>query len=407
MCWGDKTPPPSQSEAGTNPPGCTTAPCPNVAPCPSVEIEINDTPVTTDDLVRLKCEHPAGRSMVNCRIRSTGGSANDATMVLTNPDGRLRFPNAADRTATVTVPASGAWVGFQISGERGSDAIGDAIIEAHCHTADGALKGSKPVTVFWFDQAEVTITNPGGYTFVGTQFTTTGGPAAQYSVKARIRPAGVDCAAPQVADLRIGIMQESSNFQSTTTWTNPVIAWAPGTAAGTHVSTPAVITETTAYGAAVTQPVADSEAHVAPLYDRPGQGAHTIDEHSLQKPIGCAGGAASTSSDTPSHGAPATQVKRFVSGATPIATVTYTRRNATRKEHFRTFCVVFDVATSSFCAQRQAVWDVNVDSAAPAPRRATHGADGPATADPAVGANANDVDQPTVTTETGTVTFTR
>jgi hypothetical protein len=408
MCWGDRTPPPSGSSAGTNPPGCTTAPCP-APPCPFVEIEINNTPATNDDLVRIKCEHPAGRSLVNCRIRATGSPANDATIVLTNPDGRLRFPNVGDTTTTVTVPRSGAWVPFQISGEAPSAAIGDAVIQAHCNTADGELKGTKAATVFWFDQAQLTITTPGSYAFVSGKFTTTGGPAAHYAAKARIRPEGVDCSAPQVVNLRIGLMQESSNFQSTTTWGNPTVAWAPGVPSGVHFSTPTTITATTAYAASVTQPVADTDSAAAPVYDRPAV-TTTLDANSLQKPIGCQSGggtAEATSFDSPAQGAPATKVRNFSSGATPVATVTYTRTNATRQEHFRTFCVVLDTSTNSYCALRQATWDVNVDSSGMAPQKASAAADGPVTADPATGANANEVSQPTVTSESGTTNFTK
>ncbi len=408
MCWNSQPPPPGSGEGGTNPPGCGTTPCP-APPCPTVEIEINNTPAVDDDLVRIKCEHPAGRSTVDCRIRATGSPAAAATIVLTNPDGRLRFPNAGDTTKTVTVPQSGSWVSFQISGESGSAAIGDAVIEAHCNTATGDLKGSKPVTVFWFDQAKTAITTPGSYSFVGGNYTTTGGAAAAYAVSARIRPAGVNCAAPQVKDLKIAIMQESSNFQSTTTWANPAVAWAPGVPSGTTFQAAASLTDTTAYDASVTQPVLDSERQVAPLYDRPGKPS-TIDPNSWQKPIGCqtgGGTADATSHDTPSHGAPATVALQFRSGPNLVATVTYNRTKATRTEHFRTYTVVFDTTNSRYCSQRQATWDLNVDSTGPAPQKATASADAAPSADPATGPNANDVLQPTVRSQTGSVRFTK
>src|SRR3954453_20415138 len=84
------------------PPG-SVVPCPLA--CPATEIEINNTPAVTDDLVALKCLHPAHRSRVHCRIRATGAPAAAATVVLTNPDGRLRFAGAADTTRTLTLPA--------------------------------------------------------------------------------------------------------------------------------------------------------------------------------------------------------------------------------------------------------------------------------------------------------------
>ena len=196
-------PTPPTDAGGSLPGGVPTTPC----PCPNMEIEVNNTSATNDDLVQLQCTHPARRHNVSCRIRAQGGGTGNATIVLTNPDGRLRFPNSGDTTKTVTVPRSGSWVAFEISGETASNALNDAVIEAHCNTATGALKGRKTVTVFWFDQARIDIATPGTYRLVGNTLQSTGGNAANYSAQARIRPAGVDCSVPQVTDLRIGIMQ--------------------------------------------------------------------------------------------------------------------------------------------------------------------------------------------------------
>src|SRR5206468_4300454 len=120
-----------------------------------------------------------------------------STIVLTNPDGRLRFPNPADQTATLALPDSRAWVAFQISGEMGSDAVGDAVIEAHCGNAAGAIMGTKNVTVFWFTGAQINLTPLGRYRAVGARFATTGGDAVRHSAQAEIRPVGVNCAAPR------------------------------------------------------------------------------------------------------------------------------------------------------------------------------------------------------------------
>src|SRR5947208_1899313 len=68
--------------------------------CPPMEIEINDTPAVNDDLVQIKCDRVARRPVVNCRIRATSACPVASTVVLTNPDGRLRFTGPADRTTT-------------------------------------------------------------------------------------------------------------------------------------------------------------------------------------------------------------------------------------------------------------------------------------------------------------------
>jgi hypothetical protein len=379
VCWGKKSPPPSASDAGLNPPGCTTAPC-TAPPCPSVEIEINNTPATNDDLVALKCEHPARRASVNSRIRATGSPANDATIVLTNPDGRLRFPNVGDTTTTVTVPASGAWVPFQISGERGSAALNDAVIQAHCQTATGDIKGTKTVTVFWFDQVQINITTGGSYALGGGRFRAVGGNAVNYSAQARIRPAGVDCTAPQITNLRVGILQNGiAGVVGRITWDSPTIAWSGGVAAGTIVTVPREMRLTR------TQPTTanDSAATVAPLYDQPGK-ADTLDANSLKPPLGCAGGAAATSNDSPGDVAPPTLVvpAQTVAGVN-VGNITYRFKNSTIEGGFTTWVVTFDTSSNDFCALRQRGWTINVDTAGPAPQRASPAAaDAAASSDP-------------------------
>ena len=404
---------PTSPRSGSNPtasPTATTPQCPPTA-CPAMEIEINNTPATNDDLVELKCEHPANRSTINCRIRATATCPTSSTVVLTNPDGRLRFPNAADTTRTLTVPGDGSWVAFQISGERGSNAIGDAIIEAHCNTATGALTARKGVTVFWFDQAQIKLTRGGAYSVTRGLYTITGAHAVNYEAKARIRPAGVNCSAPQVTNLRVGIMQDSLAYNHTVTWDNPTITWLPTTAAGTTVPPVSnVMRLTVTYGPGVA-PVADTEAHVAPLYDQPGIPRHTLDPNSLKKPIGCqpgSGTAAATSFDTPSHDIPALSLP-VQSGGVTVGTVRWTFRNTTRDEDFRTYCVIFNISTHDFCALREANWGIHLDSAGRGRQRATVHPDGPAAHVPLTGLAANDAPhvQNTVPVGTATTTFTR
>ena len=181
--------------------------------CPPMEIEINDTPVATDDLVQLKSDHPSRRPTVNCRIRATSACPTSSTVVLTNPDNRLRFTGPADRTTTVTVPGDGSWVRFIVAGEVGSAAVRDAVIEAHCNTATGPLKAIHAMTVFWFDDAHIDLTTGGDYALQPAIAPASYGPNPRpgitMSAHARIRPAGVDCAAPQIATLRIAILQNA------------------------------------------------------------------------------------------------------------------------------------------------------------------------------------------------------
>jgi hypothetical protein len=378
---GKPSPPSAGPEAGA---ACdkTSAGC--VLHCPKVEIEINNTPATTDDLVPVKCLVPAGAVRVPCRIRAVGGPAPSNTVVLTNPDHRLRFPGDADTMLSIDLPTDGSWTSFDISGASGSAALNDAIIEVHCEIATGALLASKPVTVFWFDQAQMTLTQGGNYQLVAGVYKVPGGVGVSFSAQARIRPAGVDCTAPQITNLRIGIMQESSNFSVLKTWDTPTIAWNAGIAHHTAVDVPTLFRDTTTYAPAVAQPVNDGVDGAAPLYSRSGS--------ALKPPIGCAGGAAATSNDTPgSQGVAASISQAFVSGGVAVGVVTWGRLvNITRTENFRTYCVLFDTVSSGFCSLREAIWTVNLDSAgAAADQHANVHADAAAAATPATGVTAN------------------
>lgn len=408
MSDGDKTTPPG-SGSGAAPPGSPTVPCP-AGQCPAMEIEINDTPVVNDDLVGLKCEHPPHRNIVNCRIRATSACPTASTVVLTNPDGRLRFPNPADTTTTVTVPSDGSWAAFQISGERGSNAIGDAVIEAHCNTATGALKAKKGLTVFWFDELKVEIATPGTYSVTGGRYTTTGGRAASYSVSAKIKPAGVDCAAPQVKDLRVGIVQNvRAGPRLTTEWDSPTIAWTAGVAAGTTVTVPAKMQELR------NRPVLanDSEASVDPLYDQPGK-TGTLDANSLKPPMGCAGGAVATSFDTPSNPTPPTFTAPAVTPAgTNVGTVTWRFLKTKIDNDFLTWVTIFNTVTNDLCILRERTWAVHADSSVAGLKATTGASDRAPTMDPlTTGRFSNDIVNDPANVTTGpagaaTTTFTK
>lgn len=134
----DRAPTPPSDAGGALPGGVPTTPCP--LQCPNMEIEVNNTSTADDDWVQLTCT-------IGCRARAIGNPPCDATVVLTNPDGRLRFPNDADTTKALTLPRNGAWVSFQISGKQSSSAVGDAVIEAHCQQAAGPVVVAQSVTV--------------------------------------------------------------------------------------------------------------------------------------------------------------------------------------------------------------------------------------------------------------------
>lgn len=382
--------------------------------CPDMEIEINETPAGNDDLVLLKCEHPAHRTKTKCRIRSKNcASGASATVVLVNPDGKLRFPEAADTTRTVFLPTNGSWVTFEISGETGSIAVGDAVIEAHCGTATGVVKATAKVTVVSFDPSKIDIATPGIYSLMGTTFTTTGGHAVDYSAEATIKPAGVDCTALQIKDLRIGIMQNvCSGMRRVDTWGNPTIAprdWAPSVPSGTSITIPDTICSQ------VNRPVDanDTDAAADPLYDQPNV-TTTVDANSLSVPKGCPGGATATSTDTPANSRVAATYFLPVTNTTTgalVAKATYTLIGTTIDNDFTTWAAVYNITTKEACAIRERTWSVHVDSAATGTLKASAGTDGAPTKDPIIGGpfSNNIVNNPKnqTTTQSGSKKFTK
>ncbi len=112
-----------------------------------MEIEVNDTADKDDDLVCRYSANPAGRPTIPCRARVQSRGPGDVPVVLTGD--KLRFSGEADTTKRLLLPEDGAWVGFDISGQIGSNFKNDAEIEAHLSSAAGCKCGSADLTVLW------------------------------------------------------------------------------------------------------------------------------------------------------------------------------------------------------------------------------------------------------------------
>ncbi|MEM8549168.1 MAG: hypothetical protein AAGF10_00105 [Verrucomicrobiota bacterium] len=356
-----------------------------------VEIQANDTEAANDDYVQIKSTHPAKRFEVNCRARLTGDlPAEDQEVVLVSPDGRLRFPTAA--TTQLSMPKSGDWVSFKISGESGSAALNDALISARQGGNDGAELGTQDVTVFWFDQASMTVTRGGTYGFGGGFYTVPlNPPAVSYKASARIRPQGVDCNAPQVTSLRVGIMQDiwTPGVTATTVYTNPKMNWAAGVPAGTPIGLHSSLTYSAGFAPTVSIPVNDGEPGAHPLY--------TQRAVALTRPHGCMGAVDAISNDTPRHPAPAVYSISIVGpGGNELGTAEYTLANATRTLEFRAYTVVYNTSTEDFSALREAQWSLDLDHVA-GKNKATVKADAQAGRTPSTGPQANSVAKTQVT----------
>ena len=363
--------------------------------CPKIEIEINDTATTTDDLVPIKCLIPAGAETIRCRIRAVGGAAPSNTVVLTNPDHRLRFPGDADTMKTIDLPKDGSWSEFEISGATGSAVLNDAIIEVHCDTAAGALLAKKPVTVFWFDDVHIDVTAAGKYeVFADMQFRVMGKPAVFLKARARIRPEGVDGGAPQIRDLRVGIMQNSlppndkEPRRRRVLYGPPTMEWLPDVKPKTRVKLPAQWYRTHA-----TNKISnDSMPEAAPFYALPPEKKGSKKSAPAKSPLGTKDGGITESQDDPgtplrgalkvrvTDGSGNSAIKEPVkddsglsvesgpviggSGKT-LGTATYPFQRVTHKQKFFTWAAIFNVKTKAFCCLRQRGWTLDLDSGDP------------------------------------------
>lgn len=211
--------------------------------CQDVEIEINNTADTSDDLVLLQYPISTMKTTTPCRMRAKSKKGGSFNVVLTNPDRRLRFSGGKE-TLNITMPGGSGWAEFEISGAKGSEKIGDAIIEAHCGSDTGALIGRKTATVVWFDDASMDVIPENRYFNMGDLTFTADPKAVTLRAKADIRPKGVNCRAPQIAGLRVGIVQNSLPLSGakararTVLYGPPEMIWLPSTPDGTKVQVP-------------------------------------------------------------------------------------------------------------------------------------------------------------------------
>jgi len=379
--------------------------------CPDVEIEINNTPTETDDLVLLQHRVSTMKPVTPCRLRAKSTKSGSFTVVLTNPDGRLHFTGDKN-TLTVNVPGGGVWADFEITGVKGSNKLADAIIQAHCGTDTGPLVKKKAVTVVWFD-ASMAVKPEGIYSVNGNDFNATG-QAVTLAAKADIRPKGVNCSAPQIVDLRVGIIQNSLPFSAsgkrtrTAFYGSPEVYWLPGVPIGKQVQVPAQW-QLNFENSTVSN---DSTDGSEPLYTVPeaAKAKRPLDfDKDLAKPRDCGAGT-TESRDNPgtflgsgahiwvrvSDGsgkgsAPAKEPVRDDMGwpikadgdpaviggkGDTLGWVKYTVVKATLQQSFMDWAVIINKMTKEFICLRQRGWSLDVESgkraiAGPAEKDAT------------------------------------
>jgi hypothetical protein len=348
-----------------------------------VSIDINRRPKdrappsVKEDIVQLKSNHPPRRFTVPCRIKLLGPATRRQTVVLTDPTFRLRFPGPMDTDRTLVLPKDGTFKAFEITGEQRSVAKGDAKIQTRSNIATRPIVAEKDVTVFSFDEAEMRLKKGGKYVLKVNEGYRPFSPGASvtFSSKARLKPAGLDCKAPQIKNLRVGIMQDMSipDYLVTTIWDKPTIKWKASVKKNATLKvSKSVRLEERVEGPGSGQYLKLTLiASAAPLWDDAAA--------ALKPPGGCPNADEATSVHTEAV-LPDRPFWDYTKGR-----VTWNNLvKATIISHYRTFCVVFDKKTKHFSALRQADWELNVTSSGPpADQQADVFPDGNVASDPA------------------------
>ena len=177
----------------------------------SVEIEIRETSGTNDDLVPVLGSTP-------CRIRLQGAQIGmSVTLVSSKDNGNARLSfyaygitNNGDGSLPLSLPSNGNWVGFSIGGLIPSQSTGDAVIEAHKDSASGTTKKTAAASVYWFKDPKMTVVAGSAYTIskTATQIALqNSGYAVDLTSGIKLMPSSSLSNAPQLSDLRLGIVQ--------------------------------------------------------------------------------------------------------------------------------------------------------------------------------------------------------
>ena len=331
----------------------------NSTPSYGIEIWVNLTDEENDDYVRLKSTNfPDYRWTEDCQIRLVGSSSTDVPVTLSSPSGRLGFGSNGAATLNLTLSKNNnLWKHFKITGESGSMNLNDAKIKVK---EGNTVLGEEDVTVFYFDPSDITIGLGHSYSLredpsdaTRMIYNPTDGSTVNFSSSGVIKPNGVNCGCDQIKNIKIGINQNCDSSTFTLYYNNPSN---PNFHNGHNSATvPSELTQVAQLSESRIDSILLTDV---PLYTRLAA--------ALTIPVGCSGGQAAATTDTPQTSSLKTvghTVKDSMGNA--IVDLDYTLHRVTLVANFRTWCVTynpFDPQTVQVIPLRQTSWSLNVDS---------------------------------------------
>ncbi len=212
-----------------------------------VEINVNDTADAKDDMVRKeqKIGTTAWRQWIPCTVKipesgpgktitSIGVTAESGTMKFSDAQAKPGDSDAGAANVNVTLDAQGQGK-FWITGITQSTNKGDSKLQIRKNGATGDVLATQSMTVFWFD-ATITFPSQSAASKAGDLYGITNPQYAwTFSGDATIKPSGLDSTAPQIANMRLGFVQ---NVQTTRKWhvNNPTVQAGSGAPSSSTVT---------------------------------------------------------------------------------------------------------------------------------------------------------------------------
>ena len=342
-------------------------------PQPAIQVDVNSTTATNDDVVRYKSITPAKVFTTPVTITQTNAKFTAGlSVLLSNSDKHLGFDTqvsgatAQPTLSLVLLPNTPNT--FYITGASKSSAIGDAIISVADLGDASKVYATKPATVFWFDAAKMSlISTSTPYEVYDDQnktlvyFEPNPFVAVDLYGKAMLTPSGLSTSVPPISLLRVGIVQNlngASKATSTARWdlVPSLTQWSSSVPRGTPASVPSYLLFTELQPNTVVD-VRDPPDGFVPIYDS-NPTAYALPSSTAVTSVHT--GDAPYIRFVPMQKYPARDRNRNV---ICTAMYVYTPGSASIKKSFKDWCVIYDTSASDSVVTEwlsQGTWQANV-----------------------------------------------